>query len=176
MGDDVIKAQCIEQQMTRQDEHEIHCDKADEVKVRRLEKWQGIDDITMSQDIDSKGIYLISGGLGGIGLGLCDYMISHGAKHIILLSRSEPSKEIEAQLDVWRNASINVDVRSIDVGDEQSVRQLFSEINQQGRSCGIFHAAGIINDKRMEEQSWGDFKSVSAGKSSMALIICMWPA
>lgn len=52
---------------------------------------------------DDKATYVIAGGLGGIGRSVAAWMCRHGARHVILLSRSGPrsdaAKELVASLD-----------------------------------------------------------------------------
>jgi NAD(P)-dependent dehydrogenase (short-subunit alcohol dehydrogenase family) len=42
--------------------------------------------------------YLIVGGIGGIGRSLCEWMVDHGAKHVIIMSRGASSNPFLTEL------------------------------------------------------------------------------
>lgn len=72
--------------------------------------------------------YVIAGGLGGIGRRLAAWIASRGAKHLILLSRSGPSKSDSAMklLGDLRARGIHVVTPQCDIADAQSLRDTIS--------------------------------------------------
>ena len=62
----------------------------------------------LAQGIDEAANYLITGGLGGLGLFTAKWLAQLGAKHIVLVSRSKPNTEKQAVID-----AINADIKVI---------------------------------------------------------------
>src|SRR3546814_8350068 len=48
--------------------------------------------------------YLVTGGLGGLGLAVADWAVARGARHLVLASRREPNTNTSARLDRLRDA------------------------------------------------------------------------
>ncbi|MFQ4144476.1 type I polyketide synthase [Chlorogloeopsis sp. ULAP02] len=112
--------------------------------------------------LQPKGVYLITGGLGGIGLAIAEYLAQTVQAKLILVSRSSlPSKnEWEQwlkdhdrhdataikirQVQILENLGAEVLVLSADVTNVAQM-QMVAERSQQvfGQIQGIFHAAGI---------------------------------
>lgn len=91
--------------------------------------------------------YLITGGRGALGLATAAWMIEHGARHLILASRTPVSSELEAQLDMLRQAGATLRTPSLDVGDDEAVATLMNTLRDETYPlCGIIHAAGILDD------------------------------
>src|SRR5436305_15303936 len=65
--------------------------------------------------------YLLTGGLGGLGRVLARWMIEHGARDIVLMGRSGPSVDAQADLDAMRAGGARVEVIGCDVTDEATV-------------------------------------------------------
>lgn len=111
-------------------------------------------------EIRDEGVYIITGGTGGIGLEIARYLSSKNKVKIALLSRSElPARELWD--DVLLNGEEKVQrciryVREIEAAGSQvigysteisnmkEVRRIINELRENfGRINGIFHCAGI---------------------------------
>lgn len=95
--------------------------------------------------ISSEGSYLISGGLGGLGLTVAQWLVAQGARHLLLLSRggaNTPSKQSAvAQL---RAAGVKILEPLVDVSDEESLAAVLEDLPERFLPLrGIIHAAGI---------------------------------
>src|SRR6266516_3968028 len=64
------------------------------------------------------GTYLITGGLGGLGLAVVGWMIEQGARHLVLVGRSAPSQAALAAVERMRRMGAEVAVLSADVAAE----------------------------------------------------------
>ena len=66
---------------------------------------------------DPMSTYVISGGLGGVGRSIAKWMVSRGARYLLLLSRSgvqsEKSKQFIAELEL---SGVKVEAPACDVG------------------------------------------------------------
>jgi NADPH:quinone reductase-like Zn-dependent oxidoreductase/SAM-dependent methyltransferase/acyl carrier protein len=101
------------------------------------------------------GSYLITGGLGGVGLALARWMVTLGARHLVLSGRrGAETPEVQAALDGLRSAGAEVVVARMDVADATQVRRVLAEI---GRSMpplrGVFHSALVLDDGILLQQN-----------------------
>ncbi|MBT5705624.1 MAG: SDR family NAD(P)-dependent oxidoreductase, partial [Verrucomicrobia bacterium] len=94
------------------------------------------------------GVYLITGGLGGLGT-LFAREISQRGPHVtlILVGRSKLNAKSEDVLYQLSTSGVRVEYRQVDVSRSQEVNGLVQEINREfGVLNGILHAAGISED------------------------------
>jgi phthiocerol/phenolphthiocerol synthesis type-I polyketide synthase C len=95
------------------------------------------------------GTYLITGGLGALGLSLAEHLASCGAGALALLGRSEPADP--ARLAVLRARGVTVRAWQADVADEQRMGAVLEEIRQTMPPLrGVFHAAGVLDDATVQ--------------------------
>lgn len=113
----------------------------------------------------SNGSYLITGGLGALGLKIADWLIAHGAKHLVLAARSSPNEKIQSQLLKWQEKEINVKTVTLDVANADEVNKIISKFgNEWPKLFGIIHAAGILDDATLLEQDWSRFENIWQAK------------
>ncbi|TRW90368.1 SDR family NAD(P)-dependent oxidoreductase [Candidatus Methylobacter oryzae] len=104
--------------------------------------------------------YLITGGLGGLGLKLAEWLIGQGATHVILNSLNPANASVQEQLKNLQQHA-QVDVLVADIGQEQPVARLLEWIRQHRPPlAGIFHAAGKLDDGMLQQLGWQRFHSV----------------
>jgi acyl transferase domain-containing protein/NADPH:quinone reductase-like Zn-dependent oxidoreductase/acyl carrier protein len=106
------------------------------------------------------GGYLVTGGLGGVGLAVARWLVAEGARRVVLVGRSGPSPEAERVLAELR-AHAEVSVAQADVADEGALR---AALAQAEPLRGIVHAAGILEDATLAEQDAGRLARVLAPK------------
>ncbi|MDT0478046.1 SDR family NAD(P)-dependent oxidoreductase, partial [Streptomyces sp. DSM 41014] len=96
--------------------------------------------------LSADGTYLITGGLGGIGLKLAEWLVGRGAGHVMLIGRS-PLGDRAAVLDRLKRSGAQVTYHAVDVADEAAMRGLLREHADSGRSPvrGVIHAAGVLD-------------------------------
>ncbi|MEZ4271530.1 MAG: SDR family NAD(P)-dependent oxidoreductase [Myxococcota bacterium] len=77
-----------------------------------------------SYAIVADATYLITGGLGGLGLGLAAWLIDQGAQHLILLSRGGAAAAVQASgLAELRTTGAEVLVAQADVADRDQLEE-----------------------------------------------------
>ncbi|MFE0593660.1 SDR family NAD(P)-dependent oxidoreductase [Micromonospora echinospora] len=108
--------------------------------------------------------YLITGGLGGIGPAVARWLVDRGARHLVLLGRNAPSAEVAATLrDLRPDARIHT--RQADVADPDALAGVLAEIAATLPPLrGIVHAAGVLDDGVLAQQTWTRFAGVLAPK------------
>ncbi|MEU9609265.1 type I polyketide synthase [Streptomyces sp. NPDC048057] len=94
----------------------------------------------------SEGTYVITGGLGGIGVELATWLVERGAGDLVLLGRS-PLGGRGHVLGALARGGARVTYHSVDVADEAAVRGVLRELAEAGRPPvrGVLHAAGVID-------------------------------
>lgn len=108
--------------------------------------------------------YLITGGLGGLGLTVAEWMVERGAQHLVLVGRRGASAEAEAVIERMRERGAEITVARVDMTDEQQVRDLIDSVPTTSPLRGIIHAAAILDDGILVQQSGERFHEVMAPK------------
>lgn len=136
--------------------------------TRYIADWCDIK--TASRDISKPwkddGVYLITGGAGGLGLIFANE-IAEQTKNatVILTGRSPLSESKRKKLKELHDKGAEVTYRQTDVSDKIEVCQLIDEIQKTyGRLDGILHSAGIIKDSYMVNKPAEDLHDVLAPK------------
>ena len=113
----------------------------------------------------SDGTYLISGGLGGLGLLVARWMASRGARHLVLLGRRGATPAADGKLKEIEQAGARVVVAQADIADACQVTRRLEEIEQLLPPLrGVIHAAGTLDDALLLQQNWDRFSRVMAPK------------
>jgi acyl transferase domain-containing protein/acyl carrier protein len=95
----------------------------------------------------SDGTYLVTGGLGGLGLEVAAWLAAKGARHLALVGRSEPGPAATAAIQALERAGACVRVARADVAEESQVARVLAEIDETMPPLrGVVHAAGILDD------------------------------
>lgn len=105
-----------------------------------------------SGTVDLSGVHLITGGRGALGVATARWLLSRGAKRVVLASRHIDEPPIAG-----------VEVRALDVTDGNAVRKLLEEL----RPDTIFHAAGVLDDAPLEALTPERIEAVVAPKSAV---------
>lgn len=93
------------------------------------------------------GSYLISGGLGALGLSLAEFLAAHGAGALVLVGRSAPSPRAAAWIAALRAAGTVVETVRCDVTDLTTLRAALDPVRAPLPPIrGVFHAAGVLSD------------------------------
>ena len=109
--------------------------------------------------------YLITGGLGALGLKTAQWMVDNGAKHLVLITRSKASEEKLGVLDVLKERGVEVLVAQADVSDYEQMAAVMQEIkNVMSPLGGIVHGAGVLDDGLLYQQNWSRFEGVFSAK------------
>ncbi|MEM9271363.1 MAG: SDR family NAD(P)-dependent oxidoreductase [Cyanobacteria bacterium P01_F01_bin.143] len=111
------------------------------------------------------GTYLITGGLGGLGLLVARWMIEQGAKYLVLVGRSGASDAAQSQLQELEEAGARIIVHQADVSQLDSLTEVFSKIKHSLPPLrGVIHSVGVLDDGVIQHLSWERFEQVMAPK------------
>ena len=127
--------------------------------VRRLKKIEWPAERTRPQAIQAGGMYVISGGLGGIGVALSRMLLQRFGCRLLLLGRTRH----ESRLQELRNVATSPDhvrFESVDIADSQQVIDTTRRAQADWNYAidGVFHLAGFLADKPLVEETRETFE------------------
>jgi NADPH:quinone reductase-like Zn-dependent oxidoreductase/short-subunit dehydrogenase/acyl carrier protein len=111
--------------------------------------------------------YLITGGLGAIGLHMAAKLAQLGAGDIVLTSRREPDADAQRAIeDITERYRCRIHTFAADVGDESEVETLLERIRAElPPLAGVAHLAGALDDALLSQQSLERFRTTLAPKA-----------
>ncbi|MCW7538525.1 SDR family NAD(P)-dependent oxidoreductase [Aquabacterium sp. A7-Y] len=113
--------------------------------------------------------YVVSGGLGEIGLLIAEKLVEEGAEAIALLARSA-RRETAPRLEALRQRGCQVRLFLGDIGDRDSLCEHMAQIERDMPPvAGIVHAAGTLSDALLSQQSPAHWRPVLGAKVQGAL-------
>ena len=116
--------------------------------------------------VRADGTYLVTGAFGAVGLTLVDWLVSQGARHLIVVSRSGPrGGRAKRRLQAWRATGADIREEAVDVGDADAVSSLIARAAEQMPVLrGVFHAAGVAEDSTYGKATPESLRRVIAPK------------
>jgi acyl transferase domain-containing protein/surfactin synthase thioesterase subunit/D-arabinose 1-dehydrogenase-like Zn-dependent alcohol dehydrogenase/acyl carrier protein len=132
--------------------------------------------------VSAEGAYLVTGGLGGIGLQLARWLVARGARHLILTSRHGLPDRSEWQRDQANEVrqriaaiaeleaqGVQVTVAAVDVADIEQMKALLAASAPPLR--GVVHAAGVLSDGLLSHQDAARLQAVLRPKVEGAWVL-----
>ena len=134
--------------------------------VARLRRfaWQPTESALGIVTGQASATYLITGGLGGLGLLVARWLVEQGARHLVLVGRSQPKAAMQRQLDQLAARGVTVRIAQADVADFAQMTHVLQTIDPRHPLRGIIHAAGVLEDAALLHQSWARFSKVLSPK------------
>jgi myxalamid-type polyketide synthase MxaC len=186
-GDDPsLSADRLIEEITRPDGEDQIALRGERRLAARLERTRSRDIKADAPKLDAQGTYLITGGLGRLGLKVARWMAEQGAGHIVLLGRrslpeytqagTPSSEDIASQkaeaIRAIERAGAVVEVVRADVADPDQMSSLFDRLGRSGRKLkGVVHAAAAIVWSALQDLGGEDFKTAFASKIAGAWIL-----
>ena len=113
-----------------------------------------------------RGVHLVSGGTGGLGLLTARWLVRRGVRSLTLASRGRMASQgaLSAELRELRATDTAVRVGSCKMAEVADVRQLVQPVVADGLE-GIWHAAGVLADGLLSTQGGATLRRVYAPKA-----------
>ena len=93
------------------------------------------------------GAYIITGGLGGLGLFFAEKMASAGCGRIVLSSRSQPTLKTLQTIECIRSIGADIVVQCGDIAEPGMADRLVQAATATGLALrGVLHAAAVVED------------------------------
>ena len=111
------------------------------------------------------GAYLVTGGLGALGLQVARFLAQHGAGQVVLMGRRGATAQARESLDSLQPLTTRVVVAQADCADEAAVRGVLDQIAASGFTLkGVVHAAGVLIPRPVSELDHQCVRNVLAPK------------
>ena len=122
------------------------------------------------------GSYLVTGGLGALGLLVARFLVDHGARDLVLMGRTavpapetwhdlpddHPQRDLIDQLLALRAVGAVVTCAAVDASDEEQLRTWYAD-RERGHAPpvkGVVHTAGVVEDELVARMSRESFERV----------------
>jgi len=114
--------------------------------------------------------YLVTGGVGGFGLSVAQWMVENGARRLVLASRSAlPGIEAQQTIASMEKAGATIVLAKCDVSKQEDVAWVLDEIAASGYPLrGVVHSAMVLDDGVLRQLNAERFRRVTAPKADGA--------
>ena len=107
------------------------------------------------------GTYLVTGGLGGIGVALAEWLAERGAGTVVLNGRRAPNGEAEEAIEALRDRGFSIEVEIADVTDTAALDTMLERMDESlPPLAGVIHSVGVLSDAAVGNQTWKSFETV----------------
>jgi len=128
----------------------------------------GFEEVTPEVKVpwQSGGVYIITGGLGGLGLLMAREITAHARNCVlVLVGRSTMNPRMDSTIAEFQSDAAHVEYKQVDVCDRREVDRLLAQIiSQYGKINGILHCAGVTRDNFLQNKTAEDLHAVFAPK------------
>ncbi|MEU9542154.1 SDR family NAD(P)-dependent oxidoreductase [Streptomyces mirabilis] len=98
-------------------------------------------------EVTPDGVYLITGGLGGLGRVVAERLVRRGARRLALMSRGEPDAPTASWIRGLEEDGTTVYLARADVADREELTAALDAVRREaGTIAGVVHAAGVLDD------------------------------
>ncbi|MFE5083328.1 SDR family NAD(P)-dependent oxidoreductase [Streptomyces mirabilis] len=98
-------------------------------------------------EVTPDGVYLITGGLGGLGRVVAERLVRRGARRLALMSRGEPDAPTASWIRGLEEHGATVHLARADVADREELTAALDAVRREaGPIAGVVHAAGVLDD------------------------------
>ncbi|HEV3220791.1 MAG TPA: SDR family NAD(P)-dependent oxidoreductase [Candidatus Acidoferrales bacterium] len=119
-----------------------------------------------SVPVSGDATYVITGGFGGFGLAVMRWLVGHGARNLIVVSRSGASSDdARAALESMRSQGVTVADIAADVSDEQQLSAAVRSVaGTMPAIRGVIHMAMVMEDAPIPQMTPERMRKVMAPK------------
>jgi acyl transferase domain-containing protein/acyl-CoA synthetase (AMP-forming)/AMP-acid ligase II/acyl carrier protein len=116
-------------------------------------------------EINRNGVYLITGGLGSVGLLVAEWLSSFKVKKILLLSRRGVEQEAQREsIKLIESRGTKVETIRADVTNLDQMRSIKNSHIRGNELSGIFHLAGSYKERLLQDMTFDEFENVASVK------------
>lgn len=118
-----------------------------------------------SSSIRPDATYLITGGCGALGLKVAQWLVTQGARNLLLLGRSMPKESARIAITDLEHRGTRVIVKQADISSRVALNEAIGHLKENLAPLrGIVHAAGVLEDGLLKNLTWAQFEKVLAPK------------
>jgi polyketide synthase PksN len=133
--------------------------------VKQLTEFAPMPETAQTMHFKENGVYLITGGAGGLGIILAEYLAKQVKAKLVLTGRTALNSAIDTKLRKIRALGSEVIYLRADVSNQREVEKLIREIKAKFAGLnGIIHSAGIVRDALVSQKTGEEMEAVLAPK------------
>ena len=107
------------------------------------------------------GTYLVTGGLGGIGCALAEWLAERGAGAVVVNGRRPPDATADDVIKGLGARGFRIEVEIADVTDSAALDAMLARMDETlPPLAGVIHSVGVLADAALGNQSWENFETV----------------
>ncbi|XP_062297862.1 uncharacterized protein LOC134002531 [Scomber scombrus] len=128
---------------------------------------------TKKQLFQKRAVYIVAGGLSGLGFETVKFISQRGGEYIVILSRSKPTPDVKKEIcEVEKLCGNCITTMQCDISVSEHVHKVISGINLKFPGCpirGVFHSAVVLHDGLIETLNRSLYEKVLKPKVNGAL-------
>lgn len=143
----------------------------DQVAFRQSKRYvtrlvsEPFSNVQPTQILQSDNSYLITGGLGGLGLHIAHQLVEQGAQYLSLTSRQGAVSPVaQKAVRELEQMGAKIQVIKADVANPEDMAMALAQTRAVAPLRGVIHAAGIVDDGILLQQSEKRFEQVMLPK------------
>jgi acyl transferase domain-containing protein/acyl carrier protein len=124
---------------------------------------------TAVSKLNADGVYLVTGGLGGLGIYVAEALALAGARRLVLMSRRGNLESLQGEsrerIEQLQQKGVEIRVANVDVADAAALNDLMAELSQAEHPLlGVVHAAGVSGVVPVHEMQKDQWQNVTRSK------------
>ncbi len=171
-------ARCVAAELAQLDSEDQVAWRGSQRLVARLARFEKSPDSLGKQSVKfaADAAYLITGGLGGLGLRLAQWMAQQGARHIVLLGRTglaaNGRDERAEPIEALRAQGVRVTIIAADLASPEAMPSVFARFGADlPRLRGIFHAATVVHGAPLAQITASDLLAMLRPKVRGTIVL-----
>ena len=121
--------------------------------------------------IKANGSYLISGGLGALGLQIAKRLVELGAQNVVLVGRRPATEEQRLVIAELTKQGCHIHLLQADIASRKDLPIIVARLKQLPPLLGIIHAAGVAADKSLTDLTEDEFLQTLSAKVQGACLL-----
>jgi len=124
----------------------------------------------MNSLLKQQGVYLITGGMGGLGKIFAQYLAKKYQAKLILMGRTPLRSQHQSFIHSLENRGAEVIYYAVDIAKHQKLAEMIDASKQKfGKINGIIHCAGVLQDNYILNKKMDDARKVLVPKITGAI-------
>ncbi|XP_075936854.1 phenolphthiocerol synthesis polyketide synthase type I Pks15/1-like [Anarhichas minor] len=128
---------------------------------------------TKKQLFRKRAVYIVAGGLSGLGFETVKFISQRGGEYVVVLSRSKPTVDVQQEIhNVETQCGNHITAMECDISVSEHVHKVIGVIGQKFPGCpirGVFHSAVVLHDGLIETLNRSLYEKVLKPKVNGAL-------
>ncbi|XP_068438440.1 phenolphthiocerol synthesis polyketide synthase type I Pks15/1 [Clinocottus analis] len=120
-----------------------------------------------------RAVYIVAGGLSGLGFETVKFISQRGGEYVVILSRSKPTPDVQQEINnVETQCGNYITAMECDISVSESVQKVMGVIGKKIPGCpirGVFHSAVVLHDGLIETLDRSLYEKVFKPKVNGAL-------